>query len=339
LLLVPVIVLIVTTILFSLLLQLPVEQRAQVYMPAMRTSATREQEAEVLRRVVQRYGLDKPIPIQYANWLGQLLRGQWGYSPSWNQPVLTGLWQRAPASAELVLAATIPSVILSLTLGTLSARYQGQVQDHAIRFAAFVGWAFPPFILGLLLMNVLYAWLGWFPPERLSGWARVAVEGEGFSRYTGMHTVDALLNGNLGVFWDAVRHLVLPAVTLAMTQWGLMSRVMRSSLLETLGQDYVVTARAKGLRERQVVRVHARRNAVLPVISIGGVLTSLLLSQLVVVETIFAFNGIGRAAIQAILLSDIPGVAGFAVFSCLVTIVVSLVADLLYAVVDPRVRS
>jgi peptide/nickel transport system permease protein len=338
LLILPVIMLLVTLILYFLLYQLPPEQRAQVYMPTLRPTTTDEERVEITRDIIDRYGLDRPFPIQYMTWLRNLVAGEWGYSPSWGQPVLEGLVRRAPASAELALAAMIPAIILALALGSLAARRYGHSPDHAVRTVAFVSWAFPSFVLGLMLINVLYAWLNWFPPSRLSMWAEQFVASGDFRTYTGMHTVDALLNGELKLFVDAVRHLVLPAFVLAVAQWALLTRIMRSSLLDVLGQDYIVTARAKGVRERTVINLHARRNAILPVISTGGVMVSLLISGIVVVETIFNFAGLGRAAIEAILAADIPSVVGFTLFVSLITVLSSLVADVLCALVDPRAR-
>jgi peptide/nickel transport system permease protein len=339
LLILPVVMLLVTLILFFFMLQMPPEQRAEVYMPELRPTITEEERAQIVQTIVERYGLDRPFPVQYVTWVRGLLAGEWGWSPSWTQPVLEGLLRRVPASTELALAAMIPAVILALALGSLASRLHGQLPDHVIRAATFVGWAFPPFILGLMLMNVLYAWLRWFPPERLSMWAQPLVEAQEFRAYTGMHTVDALLNGNLGIFWNAVRHLVLPATTLAITQWALLTRIMRSSLLEVLSQDYITTARAKGVPEQRIVNLHARRNAVLPVISTGGVVVSSLISGVVVIEAIFNFDGIGHAAVEAILSADVPAVVGFTLFSCVVTVLASLIADTLYAFVDPRTRS
>ena len=337
LLLLPVIMFLVTLILFFLLLRLPPEERALVYIPSVRPGMTVEQVNELIQQVIDRYGLDQPFPIQYVNWPRNLIAGEWGYSPSWSQPVLEGLLYRAPASAELALAAMVPAVIMTLALGSWASRHQGRLPDHVVRAAAFVGWAFPSFALALILMTVLYAWLGWFPPERLSTWARRLVEAEGFRAYTGMHTVDALLNGNLEVFLDAVRHLVLPGVALALAQWALLTRILRSALLDALRQDYITTARAKGASERRVVNLHARRNAILPVISAGGVAVSLLISGVVVIETVFNINGVGRAATEAILSTDVPAVVGFTIFTCLVTVLASLVTDVIYALVDPRV--
>jgi peptide/nickel transport system permease protein len=333
----PIVMFLVTLILFMLMLRLPAETRAEVHMPNLRPGTTPEEANEILQDIIDRYGLDEPFPIQYYKWIRGLSEGEWGYSPTWKQPVLEGLMQRAPASAELGLAAMLPAVILALISGSMAIRFQGQTVDTVIRGAAFIGWAFPSFILGLMLMNVLYAWLSLFPPERLGVAARTVVEGTGFRQYTGMHTVDAVINGDLDVFIDAVRHLVLPAFTLGLAQWALLTRIMRSSLQEELRQDYVVTARAKGLTEKRVIGLHARRNAVLPVISTGSVAISMLISGVVVVEAVFNFNGIGRAATEAILLADLPAIVGFVIFTSLVTVLSSLIADILYAFVDPRV--
>jgi peptide/nickel transport system permease protein len=338
LLILPVIMLLVTFVLFFLLLQMPLEQRAEIYMPELRPNTTEAQRARIVQGIIERYGLDEPIPVQYVTWLRGLVAGEWGFSPSWNQPVLEGLVQRTPASIELALAAMIPSIVLALSLGSLASRHYGRLPDHVVRAAAFVGWAFPSFILGLMLMNVLYAWLRWFPPERLDVWAQALVEGETFRTYTGLYTVDALLNGNLGIFWNAARHLVLPGFTLAVTQWALLTRITRSSLLDVLRQDYITTARAKGVPEPRVINLHARRNAVLPVISTSGVAVSLLISGVVVIEAIFSFDGIGRAAVEAILAADTPAIVGFTLFTCVVTVLTSLIADVLYAFVDPRAR-
>jgi len=329
---------IVTLILFFIILQLPVEKRVQVYVPASNPNLKPEEYASLIEHTIERYGLDKPFHIQYVNWMRNLVQGQWGYSPTWGQPVLEGLRHRAPATIELGLFAMIPSIILALVLGRMAARNQNRFLDYILRAVAFMGWAFPSFILGLILMNLFYARLDWFPIGRLSVWASPIVNSDDFRAYTGMHTVDALLNGNLRVFCDAVRHLVLPGLTLAAAQWALLARIMRGSLLEVLTQGYITTARAKGLRERRVVNLHAGRNAVLPMISTAGVATSMLLSSVVVIEVVFNFHGVGRWSVAAIKGSDIPVAVGFVLFSCTVAVLASLIADILYAVVDPRVR-
>ena len=318
--------------------QLPLEMRAAVYVPHTNRFLLPDEERELVEGTIERHGLDKPFPVQYVKWLRHLVTGQWGYSPAWQQPVLEGLLQRAPATAELAITAMVPSVILAVVIGSVASKHSNRFPDHFVRAATFVGWAFPAFILGLMLMNIFYAWLDWFPPMRLSIWAGTVVHSEEFRSYTGMYTVDALLNLELRVFWDAVRHLVLPAVSLALAEWALLTRIMRSSMLEALRQDFITTARSKGVPERRVVNLHARRNALLPVISAGGVATSLLMSGIVVIESVFSINGIGSASAEAMLRADITVAQGFTIFTCMVTVVASLVADLLYAFVDPRVR-
>ncbi|MGD8490187.1 MAG: ABC transporter permease [Anaerolineae bacterium] len=338
LLMLPVIIFLVTLILFLLVLQLPAEERVWIYVPSFNPHLEPEEFEELIQEIIERRGLDDPLPVQYANWVRALVAGRWGYSPAWREFVLDGILRRAPATIELALSAMIPSVILAVLLGSVAARRKNRLPDHLVRAASFLAWAFPPFILALILMNVFYAWLGWFPPERMSIWAGPIVSSDTFHTYTGLLTVDALLNANFRLFWDAVRHLILPAFTLALTVWALLTRIMRSSLLDTFREDYVTTARAKGLPERQVVARHARRNALLPVISAGGVMVSLLITGIVVVEVIFNFNGVGRWALRAVMQYDIPVAVGFALFSCILTVLASLFADILYAVIDPRVR-
>ena len=334
----PLIVFLVTIILFSLMWQLPIELRARIYVPTTNRFLLPEEEAALVERSIRIYGLDRPWPVQYVSWLRNLVVGEWGYSAVWQQPVLDGLLQRAPATAELVLVSMVPCIAMAVALGGRAARYRERVPDHLIRAATFLGWAFPSFVLGLILMNVFYAWLGWFPPGRLSLASGVIIHSDQFQSYTGLHTVDALLNLDLRVFWDAIRHLVLPAFCLALAEWALLTRIMRSSMLSVLRQDYVTTARSKGAPERQVFDRHVRRNALLPVISTGGVAVGMLMSGVVVIESVFNINGIGSGAADAMASVDIPVAVGFAVFTCAVTIVASLVADLLYAFADPRVR-
>jgi ABC-type dipeptide/oligopeptide/nickel transport system permease component len=338
LLMMPIIILLVTAILFLILLQVPVEQRAGVYVPSANPHLTEDQYAALVEATIERYGLNEPFYMQYWNWIKNLVRGEWGYSPASRESVLSALRRRAPATIELALYAMIPASLLAIATGSAAARRRNRLPDRLVRVATFVGWAFPPFILALLFMSLFYAWLGWFPPERMSVWVSPIVSSDTFRSYTGLLTIDALLNGRMDVLVDALRHLVLPALSLGILQWALLTRIMRSALIEVLGDDYIVTARAKGVPEGQVIARHARRNALLPVISAGGVATSMLITWVVVIETVFNYNGVGRWAAQAILQADIPVAIGFAIFACSIVIVASLIADLMYAFADPRVR-
>ena len=219
----------------------------------------------------------------------------------------------------------------------MAAKNHNRFSDHAVRATAFIGWAMPNFIFGLIFMTVFYAWLNWFPAERMSISVSLLVNSDNWRSYTGFLTLDGILNGNYPVTWDAIRHLMLPGITLAVFQWALFVRIMRSSLLEEYKQDYITTARSKGLSERLIMQIHATRNAVLPVISSAGVATSMLFGNLIVVEVLFGFGGIGRWAIQSIKRFDAPVAIGFVLLSSVISLLASLGTDILYAVVDPRV--
>ena len=194
------------------------------------------------------------------------------------------------------------------------------------------------FVFGLVVLMLFYARLQWFPPGRLSDWAGQVVQASSFVHYTGMNTIDALLNGRLDIFLDALRHLVLPILTLAYIQWALLLKVTRSSMLESLRQDYVTTARAKGLSERAVINRHARPNAMIPVITISGFTIVGLLNGVIITETIFNYPGIGSIAAAAAVNLDVLTVLGFTLFNGLILLVANLVVDVMYAVIDPRVR-
>jgi len=235
----------VTAILFFLLLQLPAERRAEVYIPSVNPHITEEEYERLIQVTIERYGLNDPFYVQYSNWIQNLFKGDWGFSSSWRQPVLEGLLHRLPASIELGIFAMIPSVLLAILLGGVAAVRKNRLSDYAVRLSAFVGWAIPNYIFGLIFMTVFYAWLGWFRPERLSYAVNTIVNSENFQSFTGFLILDGILNHNPEVTWDAIRHLMLPGITLAVFQWALFVRIMRSSLLEELMQDYVTTARSK----------------------------------------------------------------------------------------------
>lgn len=335
----PVILFFISLVLFALFMQLPVEVRVQVYLPSVRSNMTEEEFARLMQLTAQRYGIDQPTHIQYIHWITNLARGEWGYSPTWRQPVLQGLLQRAPATIELAVFTLVPSILLAFFLGLIAAKYQHGVSDYAVRMFAFAGWAFPSFIFGILLMNVLYAWLKWFPPERSSLWVSAMLSSGEFKTYTGFLVLDGLLNGDLKVSLDALRHLVLPGLTLAFFNWALFVRIMRSSLLDVLQEDYITTARSKGLAERVVINLHAGRNAILPLISSAGVTTSVFFSSVMIIEVLFNFNGIGRWAVEAVKNFDVPAALGFVLVACLVAVIASLISDIVTGILDPRVRS
>jgi peptide/nickel transport system permease protein len=202
-----------------------------------------------------------------------------------------------------------------------------------------MGWSLPTFWLGLLLMMIFYGYFrGLFPPGRLSVQMDVVVNSADFLRYTRINTLDAILNLNGAVFLDALRHLVMPVITISTVNVAFIMRLMRSSMLESLGKGYILTARAKGLDERIVIGKHARRNALIPVITVSGYLFAALAGGAVITETIFSFKGIGWWAWLSAVRLDIPSVLGFALFNAVLFVLVNLVVDILYTRIDPRVR-
>lgn len=334
-LLLPLVVFGVTTLIFSMMQFLGPYQLVALYV----TDITELQRGpEHMEELVRKYDLDDPFLIKYANWLGNLFRGNLGWSQSARMPVATAIAKFFPSTLELVLWAILPIILIGVWLGTVSATHKDQWVDHGARLGALMGISLPGFLLSLLLLSLLYSKLGWFPPGRLGLWAEQIVVSDAFRNYTGIYTLDSLLNGQFRVFVDALRHLVVPCLALMVVQWASLVRILRSSMLEALGQDYVTTARAKGLPERVVVTKHARRNALLPAVTVAGGMIARMIGGLVVIETVFSRKGLGSFAMSAALNLDFPAVLGFALFITLITVGANLIVDLLYAWINPRVR-
>jgi len=246
--------------------------------------------------------------------------------------------QRLPATLELTLWAMVPIIGGGILLGVIAAVHHNKIIDQVIRVFVTIGWSFPTFVFGLLMLLIFYAGLRWFPPGRLSDPMMAVVSSSGFHQYTHMNTFDGLLNLRFDVFWDALRHLILPIVTLSYVIWAQILRVTRSAMLESLRQEYVTTARAKGLAERYVIYRHAFRNALIPVLTLGGLMVVNLLNGVVVTEVIFNYPGMGSAAARAAGSLDALAVLGFVLFGGLVLMLTNVVVDVAYAFVDPRIR-
>ncbi len=325
----------VTALIFFLMQFLTPYQLVALYV----TDITELQKGpEHLENLVERHGLNDPFLVKYSKWLGSLLRGNLGWSRSARMPVGAALKRFFPSTLELVLWASIPIVLGGVWLGTISATRKDTLIDHGARLWALAGVSLPAFLLSLFLLTLFYTKTGWFPPGSISLWAEKLILSGEFRQYTGVYTLDALLNGNLAVFFDALRHLALPCVALIIVQWASLMRIMRSTMLEAMRQDYVTTARAKGLRERIVINKHARRNALLPVVTIAGAMIARMIGGLVVIETVFSRKGLGSFAMSAALQLDFPAILGFTLLITAVTVSANLVVDLLYAWIDPRVR-
>jgi len=348
LLIIPVLLFGVTLLIFGMISMLDADARLALYLRDIPKS---EAQAQTL---IRKYGLNDPFFMQYGNWLfgrevddpgsgeriisGGILRGDFGWSKTGSDTIANVISRRFPATLELALWAIIPIVGVGIWMGVVAAVNHNKLPDQILRVFSIVGYSFPSFVFGLLVLMIFYAKLQWFPPGNLSDWAKQVVDSDAFVRYTSMNTFDALLNGRLDIFFDALRHLVLPILTLAYIQWALLLKVTRSSMLEALRQDYVTTARAKGLKEKLVINRHARPNAMIPVVTVSGFTIVGLLNGVVITETIFNYPGMGSVAAQAAGQLDVLTVLGFTLFNGLILLVANLVVDILYAVVDPRVR-
>jgi len=344
LLILPVILVGVTMLVFVMLSLLTPYERASLYVSDI------PKRGGAIDDIIEKYGLDDPIPMQYWKWMvgvrdedtgevkGGILRGDMGFSKVGKSTVAEVIQRRLPATAELALWAAIPLIGLAVWMGMQAAVHHNKFIDQVLRVIAIIGWSLPVFVLGLILLMVFYAQLDWFPPERLSSWASQAVQSGEFIRYTQMNTLDSLLNLRFDIFLDSLRHLVLPVISLSVVSWALLLRITRSSMLDTLRQDYMTTARAKGLGERTVIRGHAVPNALIPVVTVGGLTMIGLFNGVVITETVFNYPGLGKFMADAATALDVVSVLGMTLFSSFVLVFGNLVVDVMYGVVDPRIR-
>jgi peptide/nickel transport system permease protein len=288
---------------------------------------------ELVAEFRAKWGLDQPFHRQYAAYLKNLLQGNLGISIRTQRPVLDDLLRHYPATVELAVFGMAFAVFFGMLFGVISAIRRNTLSEQLFRGISIFGVSVPSFWLALILLYVFYLTLGIAPgPGRVS--SRVTPP----AHVSGFFLLDALLAGNFSLFLDALRHLVLPGACLGMFTMGLITRTTRSSLLEALTQDFVRTARAKGLAEKDVIRKHALGNALLPVVTVIGMGFSNLLSGMVLVETIFAWPGIGQYAFQSAQNLDFPAIVGVSLLIALNYVGINLFIDILYGVLDPRVR-
>jgi peptide/nickel transport system permease protein len=290
----------------------------------------REEQIQAYRKEL---GLDRPPVLQYFSYVDRLLHGDFGKSIRTRRPVADDLRDFFPATIELSIAAMVIAVILGVALGIVAAIRRNSLIDGFARAFALVGGSLPIFFVGLLVLALFYSRLRWLPgPGRLDAVLTPP------RRITGMYTLDSLLAGNWALFVNSLRHLVLPAATLGYFSTAVLLRMTRSSMLEVLGQDYVRTARAKGLRDQVVILRHALKNAMIPVLTTIGIVFGSLLSGAVLTETIFGWPGLGRYATTSAVSLDLPAVMGVTLVAAVVYPIVNLLVDIGYHVLDPRIR-
>jgi peptide/nickel transport system permease protein len=292
-----------------------------------------QDDPSIVGRYRHDWGLDKPLPEQYVLYVGNLLHGNFGVSVTSRRPVSDDLRQFFPATVELSTAAIIYSVLIGVPLGILAAVHRNRVTDHVARFVSLIGVSTPVFWLGLLALIIFYYHLGWFP-----GTGQIDDGIPLPPTRTGMLVVDSLIAGNWHALTNSLWHLVLPAVVLGSFALGIVTRITRASMLEVLVQDYIRTARSKGLGTTAILLRHALRNAIIPTLTLVGLLYGSLLSGAVLTETIFSWPGIGRYATQTAGGLDFPAIMGVALLTALVFLAINLVVDVLYAVLNPQIR-
>ena len=295
-----------------------------------------------LAQIRAAYGLNQPLPVQYYYYLVHLLAGDWGVSRSQaGLPVLTVISDLFPATAELSIVAILIQITVGIPLGIVSAVRKDKWVDHVTRFFALSGVSMPVFWLGFL-MQLLFAYqfkLWGLPALPTTGRVdQLVLQAYPLQQITGLYLVDSLVTLNIPVFVSALESIILPALTLAFTGIGLVTRITRSSMLEVLRQDYIVLARAKGLPQRVVIYKHALKNAIIPTLTIIGISVGYTLAGAPLVETVFSWPGVGRWAALAIVSDDVAGIMGFTILVGLIFVFTNLIVDVMYAYLNPRVR-
>jgi dipeptide transport system permease protein len=282
--------------------------------------------------LLHQYGLDLPIWQQYLSYLGDLAQGDFGVSFATKRAVWSEFFTLFPATLELSICAIAVAIVLGIPAGIIAATRRGTAADHGLMTVALVGYSMPIFWWGLLLIIVFSGWLGWTPVSGRIGLVYF------FKPVTGFMLIDSLISGQSGAFRSALSHLILPTIVLATIPLAVIARQTRSAMLEILSEDYVRTARAKGLAPVRVIGVHALRNALIPVVTTIGLQVGVLLAGAILTETIFSWPGIGKWMVDSIFRRDYQAVQGGLLLIALMVMLVNLIVDMVYGLVNPRIR-
>lgn len=277
-------------------------------------------------------GLNKPIYVQFSDYLRNTLSGDLGKSVITKTSISEELMKRFPATVELAVSAVCIASVLGLVLGIVSAVKQNTVLDYGAMGVALLGVSMPIFWMGLMMIILFSVTLGWLPAS-----GRITI-GMAPDTITGLYLLDSVLTGNMEALWDAFRHLLMPALALGSYSTAIIARMTRATMLETIRQDYVRTARAKGLQERVVIVKHALRNALIPIVTVIGLQMGALLGGAVLTETVFSWPGIGSYVVEGIMVSDYPRVQGAVLLIGTIFVMVNLIVDILYSYLDPRIQ-
>ncbi|MCA9877090.1 MAG: ABC transporter permease [Thermomicrobiales bacterium] len=283
-------------------------------------------------KIREKYGLDDPVPVQYVNYVKGIFRGDLGTSFTTRRPVLDDLKRYLPATLELGLVAFALSTVIGIPLGVLSSVKRDKLPDHVARFVSISGLALPVFWLAIMAQFIFFGKLGWLPDG-----ARIPIGTSPPPNVTGLYTIDSLLAGDWAMFRLSLTHLILPATVLAYGSLAVITRMVRGGMVEVLNQDYIRTARAKGIAPNGVIYGHALKNAMLPTVTSLGLQIGLLLSGAFLVEIVFSWPGIGRYAVEAIQRLDYNATMATTLIIALIFVLMNLVVDILYLFLDPRI--
>jgi ABC-type dipeptide/oligopeptide/nickel transport system permease component len=323
----------VSVLIFGILMTFSPERRAATYV-------TSPQQAKDIPKIIKQFGLDDPFYIQYFRWMKEVFRGNLGWSLVASRPVGEAFWNYFPITLEMNLFAAPIVIIFGIWLGTISGIHRDTWIDHSTRILAIVGWSLPTFLFALVLLMVFYGYFQIFSPGVISDHLAMLImdNPDQFTRYTGMYAIDGILNRRLDVTMDALAHLVLPVLTYVIVVVALNMRVMRSGMIEELSKDYVITAMAKGADKKTIHIKHARRNALLPVVTVAGQLLAYSMEGSVAVEVVYNRHGIGWWLAESAIQLDMPVLMCICLFMGVVFVITNLTMDILYAYIDPRIR-
>lgn len=323
----------VSVLIFGLLQTFSPERRAAAYV-------TTPQQAKDLPKLVEKYGLNDPPHVQYVRWVGEVASGNLGWSLVAARPVWEAFWHYLPVTLEMNIFASPIIIMFGIWLGTISGVHRDTWIDHSSRILAIIGWSLPTFLFALVLLMLFYGYGGLFGPGIISQDIAMSLldDSSNFVRYTGMYTIDGLLNGRLDVVFDAISHLILPILTQTIVVVALLMRVMRSGMIEELSRDYVITAQAKGADKRTIHMKHARKNALIPVVTVAGQLVALSMEGSIAVEVVFNRQGMGWWLAESATQLDMPVLMSVCMFIGVVFVLSNLIIDILYAYIDPRIR-
>ena len=328
---------IITMVLYAGFMLTPPEARARLYLP--KGKGGEHASENFLKVMIRENHLDGPYLVQYGYWVKSLVTSSWGYSPTLRQDVLPSLLRRTPATLELAMYSLLLLIPLGLASGLLAGWRPHRPFDHAFRAVAFLGTSTPPFILAMVMLAVFYVRLDWFGPGRTDLVTGLEIAKDSFHHFTGMLTVDSLLNGRWDVFVASLRHLAMPVMALSIYHWAVLGRITRATVIGERNKEYIVAARARGVPEPRLIWKHAFRAILAPSLTNLALAAAALVTGVFIVEIIYALPGVSQVIVFAMSSTpDAPAALGFAVYSVIMVLSTMFILDVLLASLDPRIR-